>query len=299
MGTYSPTEPDHVLHSPSPQKEYIVPRKASRMDVSWQEDADRLRDEGVISEPITDPYKLHDIYRAFRDQVRRRLRNAQDDLKVLEQTAARHLSNFDALPEKERDQKYEAEVHKKDQIAIDKKIDEVQDHEDNLKDWEERIDKLAKELQEIEDKKAAEKAAAEKAKKAAADQKRARGGDEDPDVPKKKRRLSEASLAKVQAIASKLKDASSMGAVRAIIDDCADIAHSEELELSGEKDPEVSDPKGDITLDEDIPGLETLDDLKNYTEEAKNDTNLSKLYTLKCPPNEQMLPTLLTLKLCT
>ena len=230
------------------------------MDESWLEEVEALKEQewDFPDEPIEDPYVLLEAFNTFHATVRRRIAQAQDDLNILIETRDRHKADFAMLSDERRDKKYEEKVRKKDQAAIDAKKEEIVSMEKDRSDMDDRILRLEVEIKEQQDKKAA--------------QKRGLTGAQGAPDTKRMKDISPGRAAKVLEMANKLKDVSTMAALRTIIDECAVLARDEELEVSGESpdDAHMHTPEElDLPEDTDVAGLSMLEQIATYSEDEK------------------------------
>ena len=240
------------------------------MDESWIDEIETLKEQDwdLPDEPITDPYILLEAFNKFRATVKRRIGQAQDDLQVLEDTLGRHKADFAALPSARRDRKYEEKVLARDQDAIDKKYNEIEGMRKDQGDMEDRIFRLEEEIAEIQKKK----------KKEAQRQKRAIKDTQDEPEAKRVKDISPGRATKVLEMADKLKDVSTMAALRTLIDECASLARVEEHEESGEPSDDAPLVPDDLDLpdDDDVAGLSKLDAIATYSDDEKERLQTSK-----------------------
>ena len=234
------------------------------MDESWHEEVAHLKEQWKFPpQPITDPKELLRIFLAFKEQTERRIQQAKEDLRALEETRDRHVTDFSSLPKEQRDTHYERRVLKRDGDNIALGIEQVEDLEKDLEDWNERIGRLRQEVAEIEKK---EKEALKRSKKS----------DSGPEM-KRKKGESEVDRSKVTDIAEKLKDVRSITALRAIMDQCAELAKGDDAaeQMEGAHD------ESDLSLEDlpdgaDVRGVSILEEVSHYSPEEKKKLMLSK-----------------------
>ena len=232
------------------------------MDESWLEEVEVLKEQDweFPEEPIEDPFILLEAFNSFHSTVRRRLGQAQDDLKILKETYQRHRADFNLMDASRRDRKYEERVLSKDLEAIDAKEKEIRSMEKDQADMNDRIFRLETEIAELE-----------KKKKEAA-QKRSKSGAQDEPKAKRAKDISPGRAGKILQMAEKLKDVRTMAALRTLIDECAVLAQDEEQASTGEhseEPPMVPSPDLDLPDDDDVAGLSMLEAIATYSADEK------------------------------